>query len=136
MTATTTAAGHAWNALVAGDCWPVEALDFVMEADGCEREKALAKLHEAAADWLGERWKPNYMFDDGVESWKESQRCSARSIQAIHAGDCDKAESLMNFASRNRHETRRMAWLTLFVHLLDAAIARLRELAAIPGGES
>jgi hypothetical protein len=130
---TTTVAPAVWLDLVAGKCWAIEGLDYLMEADGCERAVALAALHEAAADWLRKKDKqPN---DD--PSWYSF--CIRRHIQrgelVCAADDLNLFDDNLreNWGGENEcQESRDCASWCQYAY---AALTILRQLQAIPGGE-
>jgi hypothetical protein len=123
MTATTVAPA-VWLDLIAGNVHVMQAADRIMEADGCERAAALATLHGAAADWVGNI--------DGSD-WRVSKTLTSEAARLISRQRIDGAHRHLSILNLDDSDLGG-AWLE-YRNRLYPALAILRELQAIPGGE-
>jgi hypothetical protein len=132
-TAPCASAAHAWQSLADGDWSVLQALDYVMEAEDCERSLALEKMHHAAADGL-EAASP-----DGQWPWRTSEACGA-----LRLGVSSKLARLISdmrdwYGSQRVDSPSMRFWQhgrKEWCDEADAILNLLRSLAAIPGGEA
>jgi hypothetical protein len=118
VTTSTTLATNLWQRLINGVVPPFGALEMLMEAEGCDRPKALVMLHEAAAEWAAKG------HPTGHDQWKLSVICCYVATQNL-------AGASAKIASVRADKDIESPWFP-WCDRVDQAIAILRALAEIP----
>ena len=127
MTTSATLAADLWQRLIDGVVPPFGAIEELMETEGCDRPKVLAMLHEAAADWMHER------FVEGDHTgWNQTPReveVFIRSGRTNLKGICGRFDPIDDIRKHEQFVTREWdSWC----NRADQAVAILRTLAEIP----